>query len=328
MTAPPEPKIELHVHLEGTLRPETLLEIARRNDVPLPAETPAELAELYRFRGIEHFVTVWKVTTNVLRSRDDFSRVVLDYAAEAAAQGAVYVEAIFSPAERIARGVDPDAIFGGYCDGAARAFELHGVHMRLNVDVYRGLPVELACETARLAVAHRERGVVGFGIGGVENARPTADYAEAFAIAREGGLGSVPHAGETTGAQSVREALDVLGAVRVRHGIRAVEDPELLVELVERGVVLDVCPTSNVALGSVTSLADHPLPELRAAGVLCSISTDDPAMFGTDLARELELAASLGVTAQDAFDAGLAGALCEAELKRELAKVGAVAWRE
>lgn len=326
MTATSEPKIELHVHLEGTVRPDTLLAIARRNDVALPASTPGELAQLYRFRDIEHFVTVWKLTTNVLRTRADFTQVVLDYAAEAAAHGAVYVEAIFSPAERIARGVDVDAIFGGYCDGAEQAFKRHGVHVRLNVDIYRGLPVEQAAETARHAVAHAERGVVGFGIGGVEAARPAADYAQAFAIAREGGLASVPHAGETSGPESVREALDVLGAVRVRHGIRAADDPELLAELAERGIVLDVCPTSNVALGAVASLAQHPLPALREAGVPCSISTDDPAMFGTDLSREYELASSLGVSSREAFQAGLAGALCEPELKAELVRLGQGLW--
>ena len=181
--------------------------------------------------------------------------------------------------------------------------------MGLTVDVYRGLPAEQAEATARLATRYRDRGVLGFGIGGDESAAPAAGYARAFAIAREGGLASLPHAGETAGPESVREALDVLGAVRIRHGITAAEDPELLVELAERGVVLDVCPTSNVATGAVASLADHPLPRLAAAGVACSISTDDPAMFGTDLSREYELAAGLGVSPADAFRAGLAGAL-------------------
>lgn len=319
------PKIELHVHLEGTVRPQTLLEIARRNDQPLPADTPEELAKLYEFRDIEHFVAVWKLTTNVLRTREDFSQVVLDYAAEAAAHGVVYMEAIFSPAERIARGVAPETIFGGYCEGAARAHEEHGVHVRLNVDLYRGLPIEQAIATARHAVDYRDRGVLGFGLGGVESACPAADYAEAFAIAREGGLAAVPHAGETAGAASVREALDVLGAQRIRHGIRAIEDPALITEIAERGIVLDVCPTSNLATGVVQSLAEHPLPRLVAAGVQCSISTDDPAMFGTDIARECEIAGELGVSARAAFEAGLAGALCEKEVKSELRAVGEAA---
>jgi aminodeoxyfutalosine deaminase len=129
-------------------------------------------------------------------------------------------------------------------------------------------------------------------------------------IARDGGLAFVPHAGEAAGPESIREALD-LGAHRIRHGIRAVDSVALLAELVERRIVLDVCPTSNLRTGLVAAVSEHPLPALHAAGALCSISTDDPAMFGTDLGREYELAAQLGVGAADAYAAGLAGALCD-----------------
>ena len=124
--APAAPKIELHVHLEGTVRPHTLLAMARRNGVPLPVTSEAELAELYRFRDFEHFIDVWVLTTNVLRTADDFRRVVVDYAAEAATHGAVYLEGIFSPAERVQRGIAWAEIFGGYCDGAQQAAEEHG----------------------------------------------------------------------------------------------------------------------------------------------------------------------------------------------------------
>jgi aminodeoxyfutalosine deaminase len=164
--------------------------------------------------------------------------------------------------------------------------------------------------------------VVGLGLGGLEAACPAAVYAAAFAIARDGGLGLVPHAGEAAGPESVRDILSFQPA-RIRHGIRAVEDPEVLAEIVDRGLVLDVCPTSNLRTRVVGSLAEHPLPRLRAAGVLCSINTDDPAMFGTDLGREHQLAAGLGVTAADAYAAGLAGALCDATTRERLAALGA-----
>jgi aminodeoxyfutalosine deaminase len=317
------PKIELHVHLEGTIAPATLLEMARANGVELPAEDENGIAELYRFRDIAHFVEVWKATTNVPRRREDFARIALDHARRAAAHGAVYIEAIFSPAERIARGVDPDAIFGGYCDGAELAAERHGVELRLTPDLYRGLDPGAAVDVARHAVRFRDRGVVALGIGGDESAAPASDYAEAFAIARAGGLGSVPHAGETAGPESIREALDVLRADRIRHGITAARDPGLMAELAERRIVLDVCPTANVRLGAVESIEQHPLPELVAAGVLCSISTDDPAMFGTDLTAEYELAARLGVGAEAAFAAGLAGALCDEGTRAALARLTA-----
>ncbi|GAA2704385.1 adenosine deaminase [Micromonospora olivasterospora] len=321
MTAPPAPKIELHVHLEGTVRPETLLSIARRNDRPLPRDTVPGLRELYAFTDFDHFLRVWAMTTNSLLTVEDFRRVVVDYAAEAARCGAVYLEGIFSPAERVARGVDWDTVFTGYTEGAVEAEQRHGVVVRLTPDIDRSLPVELAEECARQAVRYRDRGVLGFGLGGPEGAAPAARYAAAFAIARDGGLALVPHAGEAAGPESVREALR-FGPARIRHGIAAARDPDLLAELRERGVVLDVCPTSNLRTRVVPDLARHPLPELLAAGVTCSVGTDDPAMFDTDLDREYALAAALGHPPAAAFAAGLAGALCDETTRAAVAARG------
>ena len=314
------PKIELHVHLEATIRPATLLAIARRNGVALPADTVEGIEALYRFRDFRHFIDTWVMTTNCLRTAEDFRQVVVDYAQEAAGYGAVYLEAIFSPPERVLlAGLDWDVIYGGYTDGAAEAYERFGVIVRFTPDIYRnGCPVDLAEECARVSVRYRDRGVVGLGIGGYEPGYPLAPYAKAVRIAQEGGLGFVPHAGEAAGPESIREALD-LGAHRIRHGIRAVDSPELLAELVERRIVLDVCPTSNLRTGLVPDLSAHPLPALHAAGALCSINTDDPVMFGTDLNREYEIAAQLGVDAADAYRAGLAGALCEHGTRQRLA---------
>jgi aminodeoxyfutalosine deaminase len=316
------PKIELHVHLEGTVRPETLLEIARRNDYPLPADTVEGLAELYEYRDFEHFIEVWILTTNALRTRDDFRQVVVDYAAEAASHGAVYVEAIFSPAERISRGVGWAEIFGGYCDGAQEAEELHGVTVRLTPDIYRGASADQAEEVVRHSAAYRERGVVGVGLGGLESQYPPEPYADAFALAKAQGLGSVPHAGEVAGAASVRGALEALQADRIRHGFRAIEDASLVAELAERGIVLDVTLVSNVRTGAAASLEEHPLPRLVEAGVRCSISTDDPAMFDTDLAREYAAAASLGVDPRTAYGAGVEGALCDEATREHLRAAG------
>jgi aminodeoxyfutalosine deaminase len=317
-----EPKIELHVHLEGTVRPRTLLEIARRNDYPLPAETEEGLAELYDFRDFAHFIEVWILTTNALRSSADFRQVVVDYAEEAASHGAVYLEGIFSPGERVRRGVAWDEIFEGYCDGAQAARELHGVEVRLTPDIVRGFPLSEAEELVRWSARYRDRGVVGVGLGGLEADFPPEPYAPAFELARELGLASVPHAGEVAGPPSVRGALDELGADRVRHGIRAVDDPALVRELADRGVVLDVCPISNLRTRVVPSLDQHPLPALVAAGVRCSISTDDPAMFGTDLAQDYAAAVELGLDPRDAYEAGLEGALCDDATKARLREIG------
>jgi aminodeoxyfutalosine deaminase len=316
------PKIELHVHLEGTVRPETLLEIARRNEYALPADTVEGLAKLYDYRDFAHFIEVWILTTFALRTHEDFRQVVLEYAAEAAGHGAVYLEAIFSPAERARRGVDWDGIFSGYCDGAHEAHELHGVEVRLTPDIYRGASREEAEQVVDYSVRYRDRGVVAVGLGGLEAEYPPEPYAPVFERARAEGLGSVPHAGEVAGPASIRGALDALGADRIRHGIRAVDDPALVEELRERETVLDVCPVSNVRTGAAPSLDRHPLRQLLEHDVHCSISTDDPAMFDTDLTREYEAAASLGADPRTAYFTGLAGTLCDDETRERLRRIG------
>jgi aminodeoxyfutalosine deaminase len=323
------PKIELHVHLEGTVRAHTLLAIAERNDYPLPADTVEGLTALYDFRDFAHFIEVWVLTTNALRRADDFRQVVVDYAAEAAGHGAVYFEGIFSPAERVRRGVTWEEMFEGYCDGAEEARELHGVEVRLTPDITRGFPLEEADATVRWASKYRERGVVGVGLGGLEAEYPPEPYAAVFELARELGLPAVPHAGELMGPPSIRGALDALGAVRLRHGIRAIEEPSLVDELRDRELVLDVCPISNLRTGAVPSLEEHPLPKLVTAGVRCSVSTDDPAMFDTDLTRDYAAASSLGLSPRSAYAAGVLGALCDEPTRARLRALGEdFDWRE
>jgi aminodeoxyfutalosine deaminase len=322
--ASPYPKVELHVHLEATVRPETLLEIARKNDFPLPATTVEGIRDLYRYRDFDHFIQVWILTTNALQREEDFRRVVVDYAGEAARHGAIYVEGIFSPVERTWRGVAWDEIFSGYCDGIDEAREQHGVEVRLTPDITRAAAPADGVEVVRYAAKYRERGVVGVGLGGEEALHPPEKFVEAFRLAREEGLGSVPHAGEVVGPASIWGAIDALHADRVRHGIRAVEDPELLRELAAREIVLDVTPISNLRTGVVSTLEEHPLPELVAAGVVCSISTDDPEMFDTDLTREYEAACSFGLSPQSFFDAGVRGALCDEQTRARLRGVGDV----
>ena len=312
------PKIELHVHLEGTVRAPTLREIAKRNDYALPDD----LESLYSYRDFRHFIEVWILTTNALRTAEDFRQMVTDYAVEAAAHGAVYLEGIFSPAERVRRGCSWEEIFEGVCAGAQEAREATGVEVRLTPDIPRSFTMEEARATVEWSARYRDRGVVGVGLGGLEAEYPPEPYAEAFTLAHSLGLGSVPHAGEVAGAASVRGALEALGADRLRHGIRAEEDPGLVREIAARGIVLDICPLSNLRTGAVASLAEHPLPRLAAAGVLCSISTDDPAMFDTDLTRDYEAATSLGLDPRSFYEAGVVGALCDAETKARLRLIG------
>jgi aminodeoxyfutalosine deaminase len=315
------PKIELHVHLEGAVSPQALFASARRNGLTLPFDSTEQLADYMRFRDFDHFIEAWMATTTVLRTADDYRELVLDYARRAQAQGAVYVEGIFSPTDRLPLGVPLQESFEGFCDGVQAAREQLGIEVRLTPDITRFAPLDVACATAELAVRYRERGVVGLGLGGPEVGHPPAPYARAFEIARAGGIASVPHAGETEGPASVRGALDALGADRIRHGVRAVEEPGLLRELADRQVVCDVCVLSNVRLSVAPSVEAHPLPQLLAAGVPCTVNTDDPTFFSCDLEAEHAAARSLGAQPRALFEAGLLGALCEADVKRALRAV-------
>jgi aminodeoxyfutalosine deaminase len=322
----PYPKIELHVHLEATVQPETLLAIAKRNGEALPVETVEGLRELYRFRDFDHFIEIWILTTNCLRHEADFRQVVVDYAGEAKRHGAVYLEAIFSPIERTWRGVSWDEILTGYCDGAQEARELHGIEVRLTPDITRSAPLDDALTLVKHAARYRDRGIVAVGLGGEEALYPPETFAPAFREARVQGLGSLPHAGEVVGPVSIRGALDTLEPDRLRHGIRAVEDPGLVSELADRGLVLDVTPISNVRTGAVRSLDDHPLPELVRAGVNCSVSTDDPVMFDTDLTREYAAAETMGLDPRTLYETALGGALCDEETRSRLHAVGEAFW--
>jgi aminodeoxyfutalosine deaminase len=304
------------------VRAHTLLDIARRNDYALPATTVEGLAELYAFRDFRHFIEVWILTTNALKKEADYRQMVVDYAAEAASHGAVYLEGIFSPAERVRHGCTWEDVFEGVCSGAQEAKELHGVEIRLTPDIPRGFTQEEARATVEWCARYRDRGVVGVGLGGLEAEYPPEPYQEVFAYAKSLGLGSVPHAGEVAGAASVRGALENLQADRLRHGIRIEEDAGLVQEAIGRGTVLDVCPLSNLRTGAVRSLDEHPLPRLVAAGVLCSVSTDDPAMFDTDLGRDYEVATGFGLDPRSFYEAGIAGALCDEETKERLRAIG------
>jgi len=314
------PKIELHVHLEGAVRPETLLEIARRNGYELPVDSAEGVRALYEYRDFGHFIEVFMLTSGALERSDDFRQIVVEYAEEAHRHGAVYLEAIFSLG--LWRGLDSDVVFSGVCDGADEARERYGIEIRLTPDIARVYSLDEALQVVRYAIKYRDRGVVGVGLGGPEAEHPPEPYVPAFELARSEGLASVPHAGEHAGASSIRGALDALGARRIRHGIRAIDEPELVQELADRRVVLDVCPISNVRTGAVRSLSSHPLPQLLAAGVVCSLSTDDPAMFATDLSIEYAAAAELGLEPRTFYEAGLEGALCDEPTRARLRALG------
>ncbi|PRQ05273.1 Aminodeoxyfutalosine deaminase [Enhygromyxa salina] len=282
------PKAELHVHLEGSIVPELALSLAKRRNVALPgAERGVEgLREAYRFATFKDFLRVYVALSNTLQQAEDFADAVYGIAQRLARQQVRWVEMTFTPMTHVVQGVSVDAMLAGLADGRGRAREELGVEFAWVFDVVRSLP-EQGEQTLEIALRARDQGVVAIGIGGPEGPQwSVAPLASTFARARAEGLKSVPHAGEQHGPPSLRETLDLLAPDRIGHGVRCMEDRELTAEIVDRGIPLEVCPSSNVALGVTPRLADHPLPQLLAAGVQLSLASDDPPLFGTTLVDE------------------------------------------
>jgi len=275
------PKAHLHLHLEAAMRPATMVELAGAAGIPVPATSGYDDFTGFglRYQGL---IAVFGRKENILR--------VLDEAVEdAAAEGAVHVEFGGAPLYHAPVFGSAEAALVAMLEQAAESGARHGVSVGFMPTLNRMADPEAMMETALLAAKHAGQGVVGLGLANDERGFPPEPFADCFAVAKEAGLLSTPHAGELDGPSSVRGALDALGADRILHGVRSVEDPSLVAELAERGTCLDVCPTSNLLLGVVPSLAAHPLPLLLDAGVRCSINADDPTLFGPGLLEEYEL---------------------------------------
>ncbi|MBI2689505.1 MAG: adenosine deaminase [Acidobacteria bacterium] len=273
---------ELHVHLEGSLEPELLC----RLDSSL---TIAEARALYRFDTFAGFIEAFKAAVRRLQTPEHYAMAADSLFSSLAAQGVRYAEVIFSAGVVEWKGQSLDEVWAALRTASDRA----PLTVRWNVDVVRqfgGAPAE---RVAAWAAAHGGEGIVSFGIGGDETARPAEEFARAVAAAREAGLKFTPHAGETSTAENVW-AMVRMGADRIGHGIRAVGDLVLLAELRERGIALEICPTSNVRTGAVPSLAEHPLRALFDAGVLVTLNSDDPAIFECSLGGEFALAREMG----------------------------------
>ncbi|HMB53625.1 MAG TPA: adenosine deaminase [Thermoanaerobaculia bacterium] len=294
------PKVELHVHLEGSIRPSTLLRLANRHGVELPASDTAGLREWFRFRDFEHFVEVYLTVSRCLRDPEDFRTLALDFMAEQARQNVVYTEAHFTISTHAANGVDPDGVAEALAEAIAEGRRRFGVRMALIPDVVRNVGPEAADLTLEWALAHRGEGVVALGLSGSEDRFPNEPYREHFAAAERQGLHRVAHAGEHAGPESIRSALAVARAERIGHGVRAAEDPELVAELARRGIPCEVCPTSNLCLGVYPTMAAHTFDLLHRAGVPVSINSDDPPFFNTTLTQEYAaLAETFGYDAEE-----------------------------
>ena len=307
------PKAELHIHLEGSIQPATLLALAQRHKRidRLPSTDLDELRAWFRFTDFPHFVRIYLIISDLLRTPEDFALIVHDFGADMAAQNIRYREATFTPFTHTSlqdKGLAIDHLIAGLNAGRSAAREEFGVEIRWIFDIPRNIsfpktggydpyPAE---RTLAYALTGIEHGVVGFGLGGYEVGAPPAPFAHAFAAAKAAGLHSVPHAGETMGAASVRDAVSMLGAERIGHGVRAIEDPALLALLHERQIPLEINPTSNVCLHVYRRLAEHPFPHLDRMGIPVTVNSDDPPLFNTTLSHEYAvLAAEFGYSHAD-----------------------------
>jgi aminodeoxyfutalosine deaminase len=286
------PKAELHVHHVGSASLGTVARLAERHPGTVPAD-PEELREFYRFTDFAHFIDVYLAVVDLIREPEDVRILTYEIAADLAGQNVRYAELTCTPFTAVRAGVPIEAYVDAIEDARITAERDLGVVLRWIFDIPGEAGMEAADATLAAALEHGPDALIGFGLGGPEIGVPRPQFKEHFDRARAHGLRSVPHAGETTGPQTIWDSLQLLGAERIGHGTSAVQDPVLVRHLAEVGIPLEVCLTSNVATGAVERLEDHPLRQLVEAGVRVSINSDDPPMFGTTLNREYAIAARL-----------------------------------
>ncbi len=284
------PKAELHCHLEGAAPPGLVRRLAARNGVRLP-EALFTADGKFAWTNFSDFLDAYDMASSCLRTPRDYRDVTCRYLAACAAEGAVYVEVFSSPDHAAAMGLDYDGHIEGIVAGIDDAARNHGIVGRIIVTCIRHLGPERAVEIVRAMTAAPHPYVVGFGMAGDEAAYALADFVQAFAAAADAGFACTVHAGEMMGAASVREAIDRLPVARIGHGVRAAEDPALVDELARRGIVLEICPGSNFAIGLYDGYDSHPLPRLMAAGCRVTLNSDDPPYFGTSIGAEYARAA-------------------------------------
>jgi adenosine deaminase len=281
------PKVELHVHLEGSVQPKTLLTLSRRHHVSLPAETVEGIHAWYTFRNFDHFIEIYMTISSCLRSADDIELVAREFLLNQAEQNILYSEVTFTPYNQF---VNCGLGFHKQIDAVNRAREWGektlGTRMGLIIDIPRERSPQAGEQVATWVIDRFGDGIVGLGLGGPEQGNPAAKFKQAFHRVRDKGIPCILHAGETDGPTSIWNAIEAADPVRIGHGVRAIEDPDLLKYLRNAKLPLEVCPTSNLCLGVYPSLKGHSLPQLIQQGISLSLNSDDPPMFNTNLSAE------------------------------------------
>lgn len=327
------PKAELHVHLDGSLRPSTMLELARARGVELPAATEAGLADYMLVRDAAHledYLERFQLTLAVMQDAEAIERIAYELAEDHARENVRWVEVRFAPVLNTKRGLTADAVLDAALAGLRRAEGDFAVRAAVIVCALRSLPPASSLEMAELAAAYRDRGVCGFDLAGAEAGYPAKAHLEALRAAEAAGLPITIHAGEGFGAASIRQAVEHGHASRIGHGTRLIEDPELLTRVRDAGIALEICLTSNVQTRAVASYARHPLRTYFDAGLKVCLCTDNRLMSGVTLTREYEHArdhlgfdgAELDAIARNGFEAAYAPEGVKAELLAELERRG------
>ncbi|MCW2794568.1 adenosine deaminase [Nocardioides sp.] len=321
------PKAELHVHHVGSASPRIVSELAARHPGTVPTDLE-ELRSFYAFRDFAHFVEVYLAVVDLVRTPEDIRYLTYEIAREMATEQQLrYAELTCTPYTSVrphedGKGMPIEAYTEAIEDARVTAERDFGLVLRWIYDIPGEAGLPSADATLDYALHHRPDGLVAFGLGGPEVGVPRPQFQPHFDAARAAGLHSVPHAGETTGPETVWDAVRLLGAERIGHGTSAAHDPALLAHLAERGIPLEVCPSSNIATRAVATLADHPIRTFRDAGVVITVNSDDPPMFGTTLNREYEIAAELlgldEVGLADLARTGVRESFAEADVKARI----------
>ena len=285
------PKVELHIHLEGSLEPEMMLRFAKRNGVVLPYESAEQIRSAYHFTDLQSFLDLYYQGTSVLVAEEDFYELTTAYLERCAADGVVHVEPFFDPQTHTARGVSFETVVGGISRALADGERRHGITSRLIMSFLRDLSEVDALGTLEAAERCRDR-IDGVGLDSTEIGNPPEKFARVYAEARERGLHAVAHAGEEGPPSSITEALELLHVERIDHGVAALQDEALTARLARDRITLTVCPLSNVKLRVVDELAHHPLKRMLDAGLAVCVNSDDPAYFGGYLVQNLRATAS------------------------------------
>jgi adenosine deaminase len=289
------PKAEIHVHLEGATDAETSYTIARRNDAPLPVATLEEWRNYFEFKDFPHFIRVYRATTDTIRTTDDLALMIAQFYVNQARQNIRYTECFMSMSLHLRR-LSQGEILDALAQGIERGQTVTGARIAFIADISRE-DVDTQSAVLDLALRGRKRGlIIGLGLGGLETDFPARLFHDTYVKAADAGLHVVAHAGEAAGHESVREAVESLGVSRIGHGIRVVESPALMAEMAQREIAFEVCPVSNYAVGATPAGTPHPIRTMVDAGLRCTLNSDDPSMFSTNLSAQYALLAEQGFT--------------------------------